>query len=147
MKNGRNQNLGYPNQNSPKVKFGPNTTRKINNTNSWNTLVDDDVDDKQPQPGTITTRINSIMYSVRHANVVFCSKVFHSVPWALCTVKPIHAFWDLISTLNPRAQIDLLTCRDSQEDSPKSRIFPLELVSQLLTLQMARSWSGSMKAL
>jgi len=44
---------------------------------------EDDEDDEQPQPGTITARINSIMNSVRHANEVFCNKVFQGVPMGL----------------------------------------------------------------
>ena len=59
--------------------------QKINNANSWNALADedDDEDDEQPQAGTITARINSIMNSVRHTNVVFCHKVFQGFPMAL----------------------------------------------------------------
>ena len=81
-KNNRdNGNNMAPNANS-KVKFGaPNTTRYIKNAAQWETTEEEN--DEEAQPGTITARINSIMSSARHANVVLCHKVSSGIPMAL----------------------------------------------------------------
>ena len=65
-----------------KVKFGPNTTRIINNTNQWDNS-DDDNDDEPMLQGTIAAQINIIMNSVRHSKVAMYHKVFQGVPMAL----------------------------------------------------------------
>ena len=43
----------------------------------------EDDSNEQPQHGTITARISSIMNSVRHVSVVMCQKVFQGFPMAL----------------------------------------------------------------
>jgi len=79
--NGQNSGPGARNN----VRFGANTTRHIQSTNQWaDQDNDNDEDDNEPaQPGTITARINSIMNSVRHTNVVLCHRALQGVPMAL----------------------------------------------------------------
>ena len=57
-----------------KVKFGPNTTRKVTNASVIEESDDDkeDTDDEEPPPGTIRAKINSIMSGARSQNVVRC---------------------------------------------------------------------------
>ena len=56
----------------PKVSFGPSKTKYVKNAQTNESEADED-DDKDSDSGTISARVNSIMSSIGHLNVVICT--------------------------------------------------------------------------